>query len=224
MNKYEKWYNNIVNAAKSRIIETYLESHHIVPRSLGGSDEESNLVKLTAKEHFICHWLLVKIHKGADRSKMINALYMMQGKSTHQKRYTSKITGRIYENLRKEYSEYIRNQNLGNQINEEQREKIRQSKLGKKREPFSNEWREKLSLSKRGENNNRYGVRVLEETRKKMREKALGRKQSPETIAKKIAAITGSKREKILCPHCQQHISVNTYPRWHGDNCKLKNK
>jgi hypothetical protein len=53
-----------------------------------------------------------------------------------------------------------------------------------------------------------------------MREKALGRKQSAETIAKKIAATQGKKREKKLCPHCDQMIAVNTYARWHGPNCQ----
>lgn len=222
MNKYKNWYNQIVQRAKTRTLDTYTERHHIVPRSLGGSDDTDNLVDLTAKEHFICHWLLVKMHTGINRGKMINALYMMQGKSTHQKRYTSKITGRIYEHLRKEYSEYIRQQNLGNQITIEQREKIRQSKLGKKRPAFSAEWRAKLSAASKGENNSRYGVTLSEETRKKMSEKAKGRKQSAETIAKKSAAVKGSKREKVLCPHCQQHIAVNAYPRWHGDKCKEK--
>ena len=31
----------------------------------------------------------------------------------------------------------------------------------------------------------------------------------------------GLKRDKKECPHCNRHVSVNTYPRWHGDNCKL---
>lgn len=38
-NKYTKWYNNIVSNAKKRsIIDAYKETHHIVPRSIGGLD------------------------------------------------------------------------------------------------------------------------------------------------------------------------------------------
>ena len=37
----------------------YYENHHIIPRSLNGSNLSKNLVLLTGKEHFICHWLLV---------------------------------------------------------------------------------------------------------------------------------------------------------------------
>lgn len=42
----------------------YSESHHILPRSLGGGDEPENLVRLTPEDHFFAHLLLAKIHGG----------------------------------------------------------------------------------------------------------------------------------------------------------------
>lgn len=222
MNKYEKWYNNIIKRARDRILTGYSEKHHIVPRSLGGSDDPSNLVNLSAKEHFICHWLLVKMHTGTNRGKMINALYIMQGKSTHQKRYHTKITSRIYDKLRNEYSQYISNLNKGRKQPPEEKLKQIKAMTGKKRAPFSEEWRAKLSAASKGENNSRYGAIVSAETRKKIGDKIRGRKHSEEEKRRRADAVRGSKREKILCPHCQQMISVNTYPRWHGDNCRSK--
>lgn len=59
-NKYHRWYVNIINKAKNNIQDGYMENHHILPRSCGGSDDPSNLVRLTYKQHFICHWLLTK--------------------------------------------------------------------------------------------------------------------------------------------------------------------
>ena len=59
---YEKIYNQIVNRAKNRILECYTEKHHIIPRCMGGSDDKENLVSLTAREHFLCHHLLVRIY------------------------------------------------------------------------------------------------------------------------------------------------------------------
>ncbi len=103
---------------------------------------------------------------------------------------------------------------------EHARQKISQSKLGQKREPFSDEWRAKMAVKKQGKNNPRFGAIVSEDTKQKMREKALGRAQSAETIKKKADAVRGSKREKTLCPHCDQLIAVNGYARWHGINCK----
>lgn len=40
----------------------YYEAHHIIPKCLGGTDNKNNLVLLTAREHFIAHWLLAKIN------------------------------------------------------------------------------------------------------------------------------------------------------------------
>ena len=57
-NKYKSWHDAIINKALNRKIKGYLEKHHILPRSLGGSDNKDNLVELTAKEHFIVHMLL----------------------------------------------------------------------------------------------------------------------------------------------------------------------
>ena len=222
MNKYEKWYNNIINNGKNRTLAKYVERHHIVPHSLGGTDDASNLVSLTAREHFICHWLLTKIYTGESRGKMINALYMMQGQSTHQKRYESKITSRIYKNLREEYAAYISKLNTGRIQPLEEKAKQIAAITGRIRAPFSNEWKAKLSAASSGENNSRYGVLVSQETRKKQSEKAKGRKYSAEVVEQRASKIRGSKREKLLCPHCNKEIAVNGYARWHGDNCKYK--
>ena len=222
MNKYNIWYSNIINRAQTRPdLNEYAERHHIIPHSLGGSDHPSNLVSLTAREHFICHWLLTKIYTGEARGKMINAMYIMRAEGTNQKRYKSKITSRVYKHLREEYAAYISKLNTGRVQPPEEKAKQLAAQIGRTRAPFSAEWRAKLSSAKIGENNNRYGVVFSEETRRKMSERAKGRKYSPETIEKRASKIRGSKREKLLCPHCQQLISVNTYPRWHGDNCKF---
>ena len=221
MDKYKKWYANIIENAKHRVLDSYKESHHIVPRSLGGSDNNNNIVDLTAREHFICHWLLTKIYTGEARGKMINAMYMMRAESSHQKRYNTKITSRIYENLREEYSQYISNLNKGRVQPPEEKAKQILAQTGRTRESFSNEWKENLSKNHKSKNPN-YNTAHSEETRKKMSEKAKGRKYSADTIEKRAAKIRGSKREKLLCPHCNNLIAVNTYPRWHGDNCKEK--
>ena len=248
MNKYQTWYQNITDRARNRTLECYVERHHIIPRSLGGSDDTTNLVDLTAREHFVCHWLLVKMNQGEARAKMVYALRMMKAEKHGQTRYNTKITARVYETIKREYSiiasemsrgkrngfygkthtpearATISQKNTGKTLTEEQIAKQIAAQTGRKRAPFSDEWREKMSKSKQGENNNRYGVEVLESTRQKIREKAIGRKQSAETIQKKANAVRGSKREKKLCPHCNQLIAVNGYARFHGDNCKQRSQ
>jgi hypothetical protein len=120
-----------------------------------------------------------------------------------------------------EAREKIRQANLGNQITEEQRQKIVDSKLGKKRDPFSEEWKNNLSTNHKSKQPDFNGS-LNEETRKKIGDKIRGRKQTEEEKRRRGDSNIGKKRKKLLCPHCQQLISVNTYPRWHGDNCKSK--
>ncbi len=78
-NKYTKCYFSIINKAKSRVtdINQYSEKHHIIPKSLGGTNDTINLITLSAREHFICHLLLTKMVSGAFKRKMEYASHMM---------------------------------------------------------------------------------------------------------------------------------------------------
>lgn len=97
MPKYKKWYDSIISNALSENRQRgdiYYEEHHIMPRSLGGSDDPQNLVLLTAKEHYVCHLLLTKFSTGQQKYKMASALSCMTfPKSGIQKRYTSRMYG-----------------------------------------------------------------------------------------------------------------------------------
>jgi hypothetical protein len=55
---YERIYNQIIERAKNRKLIGYKERHHIIPKCMGGNNNELNLVELTAREHFLCHWLI----------------------------------------------------------------------------------------------------------------------------------------------------------------------
>lgn len=98
-NKYTRIYFSIIEKAKSRVLlkTEYKEKHHIVPRSLGGDDSLENLVDLTAKEHFVCHKLLIKMTEGISRGKMAFALVLMSGKRG----------SKIYDSTRKLLAEAV---------------------------------------------------------------------------------------------------------------------
>jgi hypothetical protein len=97
---YLKIYNAIVARAKNRKIEGYSETHHIVPRCMGGEDSPENLVDLTPEEHFICHLLLVKIYP--ENGKLIFALNKMcRARKGRTKR-------RMYGWLKRKFSEEMR--------------------------------------------------------------------------------------------------------------------
>ena len=245
MNKYETWYAAITERGQIRELDSDTEIHHIIPKSLGGSNNISNLTCLTTREHFICHWLLTKIHReGEAHWKMLNALRFMRAENSNQKRYSNKITSRVYSNLKKEYaglqSERMTGENnplYGKPRTDEAKSKISEAntgrvqpikekvkqkaaQTGRKREPFNDVWLANMSKAKLGSKNHMHGKNHNESTVEMIRQKATGRKQSAETIAKKAEAIRGTKREKKLCPHCSKEVAVNGYARWHGDNCK----
>ena len=101
---YQKIYNNIIqNRLLNPITNEYTEYHHILPKSLGGSDDKNNLVNLSAREHFICHLLLTKIYKegSVEWIKMMKAFNRMYSFSNNQLRYSD---NKWYEYLKNNYS------------------------------------------------------------------------------------------------------------------------
>ena len=63
---YLDCYNSLVNKCvlenRSKNNGIYYELHHIVPKCLGGNNDDSNLVLFSGREHFLAHWLLAKIY------------------------------------------------------------------------------------------------------------------------------------------------------------------
>jgi hypothetical protein len=200
-NKYTKWYNNIIlNAKKRSAIDTYTEIHHILPKSLGGNDNHENLVSLTAREHFLCHYLLTKMTSGQSYYKMCFAFNSLRRSSSNQKRL---LTGRQYDTIRRVVSlarsEFLK----GNTYN-----------LGKKRGPLSDETKQKISQSKKGKpmsEEQKLQISKTTKGRTKSEEtKQLLRKPKPEGFGEKIrAARLGSK----LSPETKLKISKSRKAR-----------
>lgn len=87
-NKYTKWYYSIISnslhrsSSKKEAKEKlgYVECHHILPNSfkLGGDKDKNNIAFLTAREHMICHWLLIKMFSNSNyRYSMMRAFHSM---------------------------------------------------------------------------------------------------------------------------------------------------
>ena len=192
--KYSKYYYSIVDNAKSRLIaeNIYTEKHHIIPKSLGGSNDISNLVKLTAREHFVCHRLLARITTGAARNKMVHALWRM----CNSLKSNYKVNSKTYEKAKLEHIHILKTVgsdgqfkagrtawNLGIPRTSEVKQAISKANSGRKSnrtsESFTEEWRAKISLSARS-------------------------------------------RAKQTCPHCCKEAGPTNFLRWHGDNCRNK--
>lgn len=150
LNKYTTIYYNIIYRAQARPVatDTYTEKHHIIPKSLGGTNMSSNLVRLTAREHFICHLLLVKMLEGNAKHKIAFALNRMLISGKNHNRYTP--SSRLYELSRKYRSLAISYTHAGIPESIESNIKRSLSTKGIPRGPKTEEHKKKLSLAKKG--------------------------------------------------------------------------
>jgi hypothetical protein len=155
-NKYSKWYYSIIANATTRNLSTSVktEKHHILPKSIGGNNEQSNLVKLTLREHFICHRLLPKMTTGVARTKMMYAIWKMCH-SSGTKKLAFKLNARTYSAI-KEMMRSVR-----------------------KSEDFTPEWRAKLSKSRLGKGTWNKGIGRTNEEKEKMSATRKARSSDP---------------------------------------------
>jgi hypothetical protein len=111
---YQKTYSSLIAKAQARTaLIGYKERHHILPRSMGGTDDASNLVNLTAREHFIAHYLLAKIHGGSQWYSVI----VMKGNSKD-------VNSRLYEFARIQHSKATSARQTGMKYSEAHRKAV----------------------------------------------------------------------------------------------------
>lgn len=130
-NKYTIVYNSIISRAKARVLDGYGETHHIIPRSLGGSDDKTNLVKLTAREHFICHLLLTKMVTGKAKRSMTFAVWSLTNLDHSKVRGRYKVTSHRYEILKKACAQASSELHKGKIVSEETKKKQAEYRKGK---------------------------------------------------------------------------------------------
>ena len=139
---YQKIYNNLITtrSLKNRVKNNdgCLESHHILPRCLVGTNEKENLVLLTPREHYIAHWLLYRMHTGKIKAKMAYAFFLMCSNNPNQKRLINSRNFECARNAVKNACSGENNHNKGKRI-------------------WSDEDRKKIGDRMRGPNNHWYG-------------------------------------------------------------------
>lgn len=160
------------------------EKHHILPRCLGGPDDESNLINLTPAEHYTAHKLLAL--ENPTHSGLTYAWWMMSRVDNKE------ITAEEYEFLKsnlhpsEEARAKISKTQKGKKLSEEARKKISEANKGRKR---SEETRQKLSEAHKGQESWMKGKQHTEESKEKNRLAHLGKKTQPcsEDTKNKIA-------------------------------------
>jgi len=161
---------------------TYVEKHHIIPKSMGGSNNENNIVKLIPRAHYLAHYMLWKAHKN---KKMSYAFYIMntalKNKSNISVRY---FNGRLYEKISIEFKKLIKKRI----VSLETRKRMSESHRNQMHQPKSAEIKLRISNSLSG--------RTLSEEHRKnisISNSGIKKKFSEETLHKFKTAI---KKEK----------------------------
>lgn len=221
--RYKPHYEKLINRAKTRVIEGYVEKHHIVPKCLGGSNDKSNLVKLTAEEHYVAHQLLVKMLP--ENKKLIHAAILMTSKSCDLKRSKNKSYGWLKK---------LRNESLiGHEVSEATRIKISKGHLGRVNGPRSEETKNKISESNKGRivsESHRKAVAeankrriVSEESKNKRRETMKGFKHTEESKLKMSQSQRNIERKVLpeTIARCYE-MAKNNIGRKHTEESKAK--
>lgn len=203
---YQKIYDALIERAQTRTNTGYVERHHITPRCLQGTDDQTNIVELTAREHYLAHLLLVKMHPS--NHKLIYAAAMMCSDGTNNQRSTN----RLYEWLKIKHSAAMSLLHKGKIVSEETRQKLREKNKNyrptedakrRSREAqighvVSNETRNKISAANKG-GKTRTGQKSSEDHKRKISEAHLA-------------------RPSLKCPQCGKEGKTNMY-RYHFDKC-----
>jgi hypothetical protein len=209
---YIKIHDNIINNARSLNRNKgngVYELHHIQMQSVGGTDDVSNLVLLTPKEHFIIHYLLWKMHPFDRRYR--DPIFMFKHKGAKNSRlYEAARIAHIIEMKTNnpsltlsEESKLSKKQKLKEYIKTPQhRLNISKARIGKATRTgaiLSSESKEKIAESVKVWHST---VGVSEETREKLRLANTGRKHSLESINK--CKESAKARTKYQCPYCER--------------------
>ena len=156
--------------------EEYHERHHIVPKCMGGTNDEENLIDLFAREHYEAHKLLA-LENPDNRGLQIAWLNMSTTKNQYHKREV--VTAEEFEQARKACSRAM--SGSGNPM---YGVRLLGEKAGRYGIPFSEESRRKISehhADVSGENNPMYGKHHTIESKEKMSIAKKGRKPTLET-------------------------------------------
>ena len=194
---YLKHYDALIMRAQSRIIDGYVEKHHIIPRCMGGTDDVRNIVSLTPEEHFVAHQLLVKMNPLVPELAMA-VRYMCVGSYKNGGRKGNKLFGW----LRRSHAAAMRKINTGRKQSAETIEKRANSLRGRVNGPLTAESIEKRTATRQLNGISKHSRPRSDEFRKQQSERNLS-------------------MPLLVCPHCGlSSRNIGNMNRYHFDNCK----
>ncbi len=203
---------------RQEYLERY-ETHHILPRCLGGKDEPENLIRLSPGDHLFVHILLAKIHGG----KLVSAAVRMCG----MERYRGRHSRERYTYLRSMARENMIGNKYGAGVarTEEFKQGLSKRSKGqtwcrgiKRSEEFKNKQRQRMTGNKLGLGNKSqtglvFTTERLEKHQKRMigNDYAKGTKRTPEQIAhnkeRRAESVRGKPDPRIGVKQSPEHVA-----------------
>ena len=204
---YQKIYESITERAKKRKVEGYGEKHHIIPKCMNGNNDKENIVRLTAREHFICHMLLVEIYP--DNAKLKYVVWAMSNQKGSGQKQRYKVSSRTYERLKREHSKRQSERIISKETREKMSFAQKHSTWVRKGNKLPRTQEQKQANSVRNK-----GKIVSQETREKRSKTLKGRVFSKETKRKMSESAKGKilwnkgkrVRVKCFCKRCGEEF------------------
>jgi len=175
--------------------ECIYHRHHIIPRHAGGTDDPSNIVKLTIEEHAEAHRLLYEEHGRWQDRIAWQCLAGLIGKDE------------MLLEMNREVGKKLR----GRPKSKEHREKIGASRRGKKTGPLSEETKKKMSESSKGQV-------ISEETRAKISAANKGKVRTKEQKAK----LSALRKGRTFSEEAKENMRIAQTGRKHPEEVKAK--
>lgn len=227
---YHKLYESLIADAKNNPKpESYKEIHHIVPLCMGGSNDKTNLVELTARQHYLAHWLLYKMYR---TKELVHAWHSMSRIAIGQEQRN--VNSHLFQYCKKERVKLLSIQYSGDGNNfygkshsERTKKLLSEKHKGKiyktpeqikswvetvAKQPKSSEHRSKIGRSGLVMLQN---VKTLEIIRVSRLDERL---QSPDWINPRKL----KPENKMKCDYCDIVTTASNLKRWHNAKCKKR--
>lgn len=247
---YARIYSQLILSAKINPFCGYTEKHHIVPKCMGGDDTFDNIIRLSARQHFIAHWLLYKIYGTKELAFAWRAMCANPKNTQRQK-----VNSHSFKLAKEAWALEMSRLNTGVKFSDEHKENLSHAHLGQKAwnkgtsigetayrkiriEQYEANPQRCLTCDKpipyRFKSRGRKYCckecqfadpnRVVGAFNRKPNSGSFtkGHKLKDETVKKISDKLTGMKRPRGVCPHCGTEGALSLLKRWHFDNCKKR--
>ena len=225
----------LMERSRDRILEGYVEKHHIIPRCLGGTNDTTNIAVLTPEEHFLAHQLLVKIYPNSP--PLVNAAVIMTTHHTEH-RANNKLFGWLRRRASTYRKEWLKENGhpkgfLGKNHKLEDIDKITvglKEYTTEKRIPIyaynldGTLYKKYESMIECAEDlkTNASNVKYTAEGKFTHCKGKQIRYDYVESMPPRTSRLAGVKKYDYVCPHCNKEGRGPAMKRFHFDRCKMK--